>query len=82
MPDIPPRLFQAATIKAAIKLYLDTGVHANRAYTPKAMLATATTITGYQYPNSRIGLARAMRDLGQWIEDERACSPQEPKRTR
>lgn len=69
--DYPsPRLFQAATIKTAIKLYLDTGIKASRHYTPKAMLATTTAITGYQYPNSRIGLARAMRDLGQWIEDE------------
>lgn len=38
--------FVAVTLKSAIKLYARTGMKANRAYTPKNMLAKASEITG------------------------------------
>ena len=39
-------VFQAITIKSALKLYANTGMKANRAYTPKNMMAMVTKITG------------------------------------
>lgn len=38
--------FVAISLKSAIKLYARTGMKANRAYTPKNMLAKASEITG------------------------------------
>lgn len=38
--------FQVCTLKSALKMYRDTGMKANRAYTPSAMMATAAKLTG------------------------------------
>lgn len=42
-------LFRAKAIAGALKLYAKTGMKANRAYTPSAMLAAAKEITGKDY---------------------------------
>ena len=45
----PVRAFQARTIARALRLYAKTGLKPNRAYTPSAMLATASNITGLTF---------------------------------
>jgi len=46
-----PEQFQAITLARALRLYARTGMKANRAYTPSAMLATASQITGQSFPS-------------------------------
>jgi len=41
--------FQAIVVKNAIKLYRDTGMKANSAYTPTNMKLTAEKITGKKF---------------------------------
>lgn len=39
-------VFAMITLKSALKLYAKTGMKANRAYTPTAMMRTASRMTG------------------------------------
>lgn len=41
--------FAALTVASALKLYANTGIKANRAYTPKNMMAMATKATGQKF---------------------------------
>ena len=41
-----PSIYQAIVIKGALKLYANTGIKANRDYTPKNMMAMVLKITG------------------------------------
>ena len=59
--------FRARVILSAMKLYLNTGIRVNRAYTPLAMRTVASEYTGIVYPNSRKGLERAYADLRFYI---------------
>jgi hypothetical protein len=52
-------LFAAATIRSALKLYANTGMRANRAYTPKAMLEAAGRITGRTFKRGEYLVAAA-----------------------
>ena len=62
-----PRTYQALAIARALELYRDTGMKANRAYTPKNMLATAEKITGKNY--KRGAYSEAASDLRAWATD-------------
>jgi hypothetical protein len=42
-------IFQITVLKSAIKLYRDTGMKANRAYTPTNMKRTAENLTGLTF---------------------------------
>ncbi len=42
-------VYQAMTLKHALKLYAKTGIKANRAYTPSAMMRLASGITGKRF---------------------------------
>ena len=53
--------FVLVTLKAAIKLYVRTGMKANRAYTPTNMLAKAGEILGKKYKRGQ--LPQALEDL-------------------
>lgn len=46
-----PEQFRAITLAHALRLYARTGMKANRAYNPFAMLATASQITGQSFPS-------------------------------
>jgi len=61
-----PEQFQAITLARALRLYARTGMKANRAYTPSAMLATASRITGRAYPAR--AYTQAADDLFCWAE--------------
>jgi hypothetical protein len=67
------RLFAATALRGAIQLYLKTGMRANRAYTPTAMRAAASRVTGKPY--KRTELAQAAADLTTWIEAMKAALP-------
>lgn len=60
---------QALTIRAALRLYARTGIQANRAYTPKAMIAAARRITGLELPAR--GYTQAAEALTRWIEAQK-----------
>lgn len=58
---VDPNRYQAVALKHAIKLYRDTGMKANRAYTPKNMRATAEWITGEKFkPRDYTGMIAAL----------------------
>lgn len=42
-------VYGAAVVASALRLYARTGIKANRAYTPKNMIATASKITGKRF---------------------------------
>lgn len=67
------RLFAAASLRSAIKLYLKCGVKASRMYTPTNMLAAASRITGKTYKRGQ--LQAAHDDLHQWVEAMKAAIP-------
>lgn len=62
-------MFQALAIKGALKLYVNTGIKANRAYTPSNMLAMVTKITGKKFKRGQN--AQALKELELWIETTR-----------
>lgn len=57
--------YQAIAVKHAIRFYAKTGMKVNRAYTPTAMLALASKITGHPYKRGQF--AQAVADLELWI---------------
>lgn len=62
-------IYQAVVMKQALRLYKDTGIKANRMYTPRNMMAMATKITGKQFkPRDYDG---AIVALSKWIEENR-----------
>jgi hypothetical protein len=62
-------MYRAIIMKAAIKMHLEHGIQANRAYTPANMLRAAGSITGKTY--NRGQLKQAFIDLGSWLEVKR-----------
>jgi len=64
------QLYAAAVLRSAIKLYLKTGMRANRMYTPANMLLVAGNHTGKPYKRGQLQLA--FDDLGVWIEEQKA----------
>jgi hypothetical protein len=68
-------IMRVRVIKMAIILYLDTGMKANRAYTPKNMAMAASRIMDKHYPNSRKGLADAAKDLEIWLSVAASAIP-------
>lgn len=62
------RCFAAIALKHAIRLYVKTGMKANRAYTPAAMLQAASGYTGKTYKRGQ--LQQAHDDLATWIDQQ------------
>jgi hypothetical protein len=62
-------VFVAVTLRSGIKLYAATGIKPNRMWTPKAMLAKASQITGK--PFKARDYAGAIAALSDWIEAAR-----------
>jgi hypothetical protein len=54
--------YQAVVIATALKMYATTGMRANSAYSPTAMLRRASEITGQKFrPRDYMGAAEALR---------------------
>ena len=62
--------FRAAVIASALKLYGKTGIKANRAYTPAAMMKAAEQITGKRFKaRDYRGAAEAVQLWAQTMKD-------------
>jgi hypothetical protein len=66
-------LYQAVSLKTAIKLYAKCGMRMTRTATPAVMLAAATRITGKKYKRGQY--TEAVADLDAWIITMRAALP-------
>ena len=63
-------VFAMAVIATALRFYVETGVHVNRAYTPKAMMAAAARFTGRTFKaRDYLGAAEA---LSEKVQTEKA----------
>jgi hypothetical protein len=56
-------IFAASGLAKALKLYAQTGMQVNRAYTPTAMLKAATSYTGNRYKRKTMDYLQAHDDL-------------------
>jgi hypothetical protein len=65
--------FAAFALASGLRLYAKTGLRPNRAYTPSAMLAAASRITGKRYKRGQHELAAA--DVQRWAEEMRDALP-------
>ena len=64
-------VYRAITIKHGLKLYMNTGMKPNRAYTPTAMMRTAKEITGAKLKAR--DYAGAIKALDEWIEKQKGA---------
>ena len=71
-------IYRMTVIHSAMKLYLKTGLKANRMYTPKNMLGVIEQKTGVFYPTSKKGMLQAFTDLEQWLIDNRTLTEELP----
>ncbi len=62
-------MYRVIVLKSALKMYAESGIRPNRAYTPTAMLKAAGSITGKTYKRGQHKQAAA--DLGSWLEVKR-----------
>ena len=65
-------LYRAKVVMIGINLYLNTGMQANRMYTPTNMKAVASEYTGKQYKKGRKALEQAAADLKTYLESAEA----------
>ena len=68
-------VFRAAAIASVLRLYARTGLKANRAYTPSAMLRVAGEITGRKFKRGQYH--EAADALGEFVQREKARIPAE-----
>lgn len=66
-------LYRATVIESAIRMYLKTGMKANRLYTPTNMLAAASQITGQTFKRGQ--LAQAADAILAWRTDPANIPP-------
>lgn len=64
------RLYAAAVLRSAIRMYVKCGIKASRFHTPTAMLASAGTYTGKTYKRGQ--LPQAFDDLNTWIAEQKS----------
>lgn len=62
-----PKTYQLIVLRKALELYKNTGMKANRAYTPLAMMKTAARLTGrtflkYDYDGAIKALSEVLGD--------------------
>lgn len=57
--------YVAIALKSGMKLYAKTGIQPNRNWTPSAMLAKATEITGVKFKRGQH--MKAVAELEKWI---------------
>jgi hypothetical protein len=66
-------MYRADALASCLLLYAKFGKRPNRAWTPTAMLAAASKITGRTYKRGQCELAAA--DLKRWADDMAAALP-------
>ena len=75
--DIPR--FQKIVVCSAMTLYINTGMKANRAYTPTNMLAFATQCTGKTFKKGKNGLIAAYNAMREQFPDLNLKALNDPK---
>lgn len=70
-------MYRMIVIRTAMKIYLGTGLKANRMYTPANMVRQVTQKTGKTYKRGKVGMTEAFNDLEQWILDNKSLGSQE-----
>ena len=65
--------YAACVVAQALRFYAKTGIRVNRAYTPTAMLAKATSVTGKKYKRGEY--VKAADDLTVWAQTMKAALP-------
>lgn len=65
-------VYRAIALASALKLYANTGMKANRMWTPTNMLSTATSITGKKYKRGEYMTAHT--DLKAWADEQRGTT--------
>lgn len=59
-----PEALQALAVSSALRLYAKTGIKANTAYTPTAMMRVVTQLTGKTFKSrDYLGAAKALKQL-------------------
>ena len=71
-------MYRMTVIRTALKLYINTGIKANRMYTPKNMLGVIEQKTGVFYPTSKKGMLKAFEDLEAWLLANRTLTEELP----
>lgn len=69
------QFFRAIQLRAAISLYMKTGMIPTRGVTITKMLRAAKEFTGKVYGNNLPGYATAMADLQVWIDTMQTALP-------
>jgi hypothetical protein len=65
---VSPRVYQALAIAKALEAYALYGLKVNRAYTPSAMMRTASSITGKRFAaRDYTGAAAALKE---WANEQ------------
>lgn len=62
------KVYTATALAAGLRLWGQTGMKPNRAWTPKAMFAKAQEITGKRYTARRTSADQAAADLKAWAD--------------
>lgn len=65
------QIYRAITVKHGLKLYKNTGIKPNRAYTPTAMMRVAKEITGAKLKAR--DYEGAIKALDEWIEKQKGA---------
>lgn len=68
--EVQVSIYQALAIKHGLRFYARHAMRINKAYTPKAMLAMATKITGKEFKKG--AYMEASDALDAWIKEEHA----------
>ena len=71
-------MYRMIVIRGAIKIYLLTGMKANRKYTPTNMVQQVSQKTGKTYKRGKVGMTEAFNDLEQWILDNKSLGNEVP----
>jgi hypothetical protein len=71
-------MYRMIVIRGAMKIYLLTGLKANRMYTPGNMVRAVAQKTGKQYKRGKNGMTEAFNDLETWLLANRALNNEVP----
>jgi hypothetical protein len=70
-------MYRMTVIRTAMKIYLGTGLKANRMYTPANMVQAVAQKTGKQYKRGKNGMTEAFNDLEAWLLANRTLNNEE-----
>jgi hypothetical protein len=66
-------VYACAAVASALRVYANSGIKMNRAYTPTNMLAFVLQQTGTKFPKTKAGYYNAAAKLMELVASERAA---------